>query len=524
MVEDRRRLPPRARPRTDFIDDAGLARRLMRMKNASVALFLLVGACGSDRDLQLDLDRRTEPGGPDPIGELSWVTTDLGSAQWNGVETLDWGDDGSLLASAVEDDRPPGAPPEWRTRLIRFAPDGEKLWSVLLDVNELDIGVPLPDGSDEDIQIHFSSATIGAIDQADDGTVVVAVNAAVSYTDYGSPAITVLTTTRSLIHWYDADGKLLATANLGGMTDFPKNDSVDDVVNVNSVRAVPDGSVVWSGMVSRGVNLDGLDLISEGAIGRAAQDGDRPWTVVLGKEQDFPDTIAPEEETARDLHLLPDGGVAVRGDFRGKLVIGDKTAHADDRGAYVARVDLDGNVTWLETFDAANTLGWWDSASGMGVADSGNLFAMIQFDDEETRVAEIDPNGDLVELRDVEWPPPQYPQGVDRDFEIMTVSGDSMVTAGSIAALGDEDVIPAFVAIHDVTGGLVDVRGFGPSKAGSEITSFMMDVGPQGQLAVGGTFKGEVDFGDGPIDTEPGIENQAFLVVYGPDGEGTDVD
>jgi hypothetical protein len=495
----------------------------MRMKHAAVALFLLVGACGSDRNLELDLDRQGDPVGPGSIGELEWLTTDLGSAQWTGVETLDWADDGSLLAAPVEDDRAADRAPEWRTRLIRFAADGERLWSVPLDVDEIDIGVPLPDGSDDAIYIHSSRATIGAIDQTEDGTIVIAVNAAVNYSDYDEPATGILETTRSLIQWYDADGDLLATANLGGMTDFPKNDSVDDVCGVNSVRGLPDGSVVWSGMVTRGEHLHGLDLVSEGAIGRVARDGDRPWTIVLGEELDFPNTISPEEETAVDLHLFADGGVAVRGGFRGDLVIGDRSAHADDRGAFVARLDLDGNVTWLEAFDAATSLGWWHSAPGMGVAGSGNLFAMIQFDDDEARVAEIDPDGELLELRDVQWPPPQYPKADDGDFQVMTVSGDAMVTAGSTAVPG-EDMIPAFVAIHDLAGGLVDVRGFGPQEAGSEIMPFMMDVGPQGQVAVGGTFKGVVDFGDGPVETEPGSESQAFLVVYGPSGGAIDVD
>jgi len=130
--------------------------------------------------------------------------------------------------------------------------------------------------------------------------------------------------TRSYIRSYDLDGNVLDTVLLGGITDFPSQDSVDELVGVNGIRALDDGSIVWSGDTSRGQHpIDPWTLVTEGSLGRLSADGTPLWTVVLGEEDDIPNMISPPEEIAMDVQPTADGGLAVRGPGR----VGEAVRH-----------------------------------------------------------------------------------------------------------------------------------------------------------------------------------------------------
>ena len=513
-------------------------------------LFLMAWACGSGVDLDVDLvgqvpgDSGAPGSAPGSIDELAWSHTEFGAGTYNYVPAVAWAADGTLVASGMADDRGPEGP-ETQARLTRFAAGGEPLWTVELDADELDVGLPIPAPS-EDVDLFWKSVTIDAVDVAADGTIVIAVNAAVDFIDDADSVAYPNTSTRSLVQWYDPDGGLLATVNLGGMTDFPRTDSRDDIVGLNSIRALPDGTAMWTGMSTKGLHPTAPDdLVAEGAIGRVAAHGEQPWTVVLGTELDFPSTVAPEEETAFDLHPTADGGVVLRGVFNGELVIGDRSARTNDRGMYVARLELDGQVSWLQAFDESEPVGFTSQGPGMGVTASGDVLAVVMFSGDHvppavpgsTRpcqggacVVEIDPQGQLSSLNALELPPLEFPDGEydSPDPRRMALAGDLMVVTGSASQdLGDHDVAwPGFVALHDLDGNLLAARGLGaPSPPPDSSSSvWVIAAGPDGQIAVGGDFYGAADLGAGTVVVEPPIESQGFLAVYEPVPFPPDVD
>ncbi|HTE53901.1 MAG TPA: hypothetical protein VK698_23760 [Kofleriaceae bacterium] len=109
----------------------------------------------------------------------------------------------------------------------------------------------------------------------------------------------------------------------------------------------------------------------------------------------------------------------------------------------------------------------------------------------------------------------------------MAVAGDVVVIAGSTCeGQPDQAAGPAFVALHDLDGTLTDVRGLGiqPAQPGTEGRAFVIAAGPDGRVAVGGTFEGAIDFGGGPITTDPSIEIQGYLAVFGPSPGPASVD
>lgn len=84
----------------------------------------------------------------------------------------------------------------------------------------------------------------------------------------------------------------------------------------------------------------------------------------------------------------------------------------------------------------------------------------------------------------------------------------------------------AFVAEYRPDGVLTHLRELGvpdPDPDGSSHSS-VIAAGPDGRIAVGGSFEGAIDLGDGPIEADPALDGQAWLAVYGPTPDAPEVD
>ncbi len=213
------------------------------MKNFSLAFLLLFGACGSQDD--------PEPAGPAPVASpetdaqspdtesgptippqegallpLEWAFTDFGQATYLNVGQLDFGPDDSLVVGSTIDDRSTNqyAP---CGRIDRFTADGAPLWTISSGSTSSPADMPVPEESDT-IQIDAKAVHLASIDHTADGRILVAFNVELDYYDYESEG-GFRESTRSYIRSYDLDGNVLDTILLGGTTDFPAQDSVDEL-------------------------------------------------------------------------------------------------------------------------------------------------------------------------------------------------------------------------------------------------------------------------------------------------------
>jgi len=499
----------------------------MRMKTTSLAFLLLLAACGSDEDL--------EPNGPGPTGgedtapprsgteppavaallDLAWSSTDYGQATYLSVGQLDWGPDSSLVVGSTIDDRslsifaPVG-------RIERFAADGTRLWTTELAFDEFADDLPVPPESDT-VQIFGKAAHVASIDHTVEGTILVAFSVVLDYVDFEASSF-ITFSARSYIRSYDPDGNVLDTIALGGVTDFPVNDSVDELAGITGIRALSDGSIAWTGATSRGTHPAGSDiLVTEGSVGLLSADGTPQWTVVLGQELDFPNMVAPAEEIAVDVQPTPDGGLALRGQFYGTLTIGDLSATTEREGTFVARLDLDGTPTWLATVDDSEPIGTGFAFPGMGIDSAGNLFSASHlFEDSQDRLIQVGPDGQVVG-HEVEL------DGV----ESLAVARDQVIVGGNalVEIAEDEYATPGKVEVREPDGAIVASRSFAttPVLAGQSSRTFTVAASDDGRIAVGGTFNGAIDLGDGTVMIEPGVDIGAYVAVYeAPNGDDRD--
>ena len=515
--------------RVESRDDIAALERLTRMKKFPLAFLFLVAACGSEDDPELtapvtsaDTDTKpagteTQPGDTEASGPvippqegallpLEWASTDFGQATYLNVGQLDFGSDDSLVVGSTIDDRSTNlyAP---RGRIDRFTADGALLWTVELGFDEFAGDIPVPEESDT-IQIDGKAVHLASIDHTADGQILVAFNVVLDYFDYESD-VGINYTTRSYIRSYDLDGNVVCTSPLGGVTDFPARDSVDELAGVNGIRALSDGSIVWSGDTTRGQHpFDHWTLVTEGSLGRLSADGTPLWTVVLGQELDMPNMIAPAEEIAMDVQPTADGGLAVRGHFHGTLTIGDLSATSTDRSTFVARLDLDGTPTWLATVLDSEPISGWFAFPGMGIDSAGNLFtASYIFAEDTTHLIQVSPSGEILT---------QVALG---DVETLAVSADDHIVVGgsTLIELGDDQYAwPGRVEVRQPDGTIVASRLFATADPQPDESSraFAVATSPSGRIAVGGTFDAAIDLGAGTVTSTPGVDISAYVAVY----------
>jgi hypothetical protein len=218
------------------------------------------------------------------------------------------------------------------------------------------------------------------------------------------------------------------------------------------------------------------------------------------------DDHPPEQPT--DLALTPDGGIV--------LMASHTPGQNPDAGvwaAYVIQFDPDGNERWRKVFDG--------SGDGLVIAaaPSGNVVVAGSFqksmsigehrlqddpDDYHQFVAEFEPDGKVVGLRQLDLPESIVGGEIDVVPNAATMHGDQLVMAGRYLVGGDP-VAPNgyYAAAYGLDGTLVSERlvpvtdsdpfgaGFGPVAA---------DATPEGPVALAGAFVGQVDLGGGEVD------------------------
>jgi hypothetical protein len=490
-----------------------------------LTLFFIAAGCSSGVDLELDLL------GPPPSNAapaaLVWAAT--GGPHYADYTEVAWVSDGSVAVAGslypVED---PDITEE-TGYLARFAADGTLMWSHRIDGESL-LGDTLPDDDGED-RIVDVQTSIDAMDALDDGRVVVAITTMTTVIEPPNASLS----GRSFLQWYAADGSLVQTSALDA------TDGNEALVTPLGLLALPDGGVVLSGATTRGPDPAGTGPeITGGAVVRLDADGNVAWRTPAGVDQ-IVSSLGPIQ-TVNDMSLMPDGGIALRGDFSGAVTVGDRHASGIDEsyGTYVARLEPDGTCTWLRTFNEATGLNH-PSGRTMDVTPDGHLLVagfftdslqMDEFtleapdDDLVYFLAELDAGGTVVNLRALDNLPAAVGDNGFGAMDALVLDDNQVVVAGTTQESfashgGDCDDLEialegAYVARYDLAGHIVDAQrmAVAPRESADQGYANAVDLSPEGRLAVTGRFGGRADFGAGPV--QANSLSEGFVAVYDP--------
>lgn len=454
------------------------------MIRLSVPLFLMATAlgCGSDIDLQLDSKRgpatpadpaaEPPPEAPSapPLGALAWSRTGFGQPGY--VHDLVWTTEGGLTAT-VPMQKEDGNESVRLPLLTSHDPDGALDWEVEASSDEF----------------------LGRLSATEGGGVVVAVMPEWLDVPPGEPAG---------LDWYD-EGALTASWRPA------EGDTEDTLREVHAVQALPDGGVFWTGRTLS----DDLGTWTPLA---ARLDPDRQLLWLVTVPSPNPDDGS---SAIHDVALTADGDVVAVGSY--------EQAPPNDNlngSSFVVRFAADGTEAWRLAFlgDA--------QSNGIAVAPSGNIVVAGVFrgsmtvgdllledrpngvNGHEHFVVELDPAGEPLRLNH-----PEIPAAIDSD-EIgvipnsMTILGEDVVLSGMYYTFSsDSPQLSGYYSASNTLDGDLVAEILFPVEVNEQPAGFgpvASDADAEGRLALGGSFGGRVDFGDGEVDS--GEDKYGFAI------------
>ena len=436
------------------------------------ALFVVMAAapaCGSTVDLQIDAEAGSDR---TPItGDLIWSQTVFGPLQGY-VGDLVWTEGGGMVATIPRFEKNLG---DRAPTMAAHEPDGALRWSV-------------SDGG-----------FFGVLAATGGGGVVVA-RSYEGLDGASAPAG---------LDWFDGDGGLTASWRL------PATDATDALQMVNAAVAMPDGGVLWAGVTADGVAV----------AGRLDAAGPLMWMVPVELAGNTSYFTQPA-----DVAVTADGGIVILVGLFGPFAPEGEPG-VERHAVHVVRLEADGSEVWRVVLDGS-------AQRDLELAPSGNLVVSGVFqswmtagdfrlesddpNDVQPFVAEIAPDGQVLRATELEVPastsisPETY-------VDSATLSGDRVIVAGRYFTFDATDLPSgAWVAEYDLDGAALGEMLLPMSKGDPATGPRVLDVEPTGRLAIGGSFAGSMDFGDGEVSSGKGFPMKPFIAVY--DLSPTDVD
>jgi hypothetical protein len=264
----------------------------------------------------------------------------------------------------------------------------------------------------------------------------------------------------------------------GGNFLWAKSLGAGGMVEANAVAADGAGNVYVAGQLMGQPDFDPGDGVTtldslgdpDAFVAKLSPGGDLLWAKRFG---------GAEYSVARDIAVAPDGTAYVGGSFTGDIRFDDLTQATTTGflGAYLVRLDADGNVVWAKPFGGPGTT----DLSAVAHDGAGGVYALGTL----TGEAELDPG-----------------------------SGAAIVSA-------PEDTTAAFLTKLTEDGEFRWARHFG-GTADAAIEAADLTADASG-VAVTGTFWGPVDFDPGPgtFNLASVDLGDAFLLRLNAEGEFT---
>jgi hypothetical protein len=248
-------------------------------------------------------------------------------------------------------------------------------------------------------------------------------------------------------------------------------------------------------------------------VAKYAPDDSLVWVRSLGG-----DTVSSElTDVARELAVGPNGDVYVVGEFTGSSIFGATTLTSvgDDDG-FVAKLDASGYVLWAKRW--GNTAG--DSAKGIDVDAAGNAYALGGRLGDAYDIMKFSPSGSPL------WTKTIVNRSMLGSAELAVNATGTVYVAGSFDGTVDFDpsaktkyvssgaARAGFVLKLDTNGKFGWVSPFigktvGSTKSASGATSIALD--GSGNIIVGGTFNGTVDFNPSSTTTFLTTQSGGFI-------------
>jgi hypothetical protein len=243
-----------------------------------------------------------------------------------------------------------------------------------------------------------------------------------------------------------------------GHDEWYKQFSGSDDVLASDVGLDPAGNIILVGSFEGTVNFGGSTLINEQSrslyLSKFDPKGQHIWSHGYGEH---------EYGSAWSVATDADGNVVLAGDFRGDIDFGGGPLKSKgDYDIFIVKFDPDALFRWNRSFGDHET----QCVSDISITDAGSILVTGCF-----------------------W-------------------GEVDFGGRRLRSLGESDI---YVAALDKDGGHLWSDGFGDPADDQSGVSIAID--DQGKVIVGGDFRGTVDFGSGPLQSEDEID--IFLVKFG---------
>ncbi len=246
-------------------------------------------------------------------------------------------------------------------------------------------------------------------------------------------------------------------------------------------------------------------------------------------------------ETGNDIAVDKAGNVYVTGYYQSNPLDFGVTAALTNAGgsdAFVAKYDAAGNEVWIKGIGGTGS----DKSNAIAVDEAGNVYitggfsgsvnfspgsgtALLTAVNGDGFLAKYNTNGDYVWVRNLGG---DGTTGPDEGTAVALDSAGNIYVTGSFSGTAHHDTITLiaagsidiFVAKYDTAGNCMWAHGMGDNNV--DVGSCIA-VSESGEVYIGGTFRGDVDFNTGPgaaaILTSMGTNSDAFVAKYNANGD-----
>lgn len=308
----------------------------------------------------------------------------------------------------------------------------------------------------------------------------------------------------------------------GGATKFAGAFGDASVQTGSAIAFDKSGNILVAGSFGGTINLGGTTLSSAGGddvfVAKFAPSGQLLWAKSFGDGN---------VQTAAGIGVDANGNVYVTGNFKGGINFGGGTLSATGTlfiDVFLAKLSTDGSHVWSKSFGDENV----QNVRGLSVDTAGNVVIAGFFQNDINFGGSLLTSAGLYDMFVAKFNATGMHQWSRRFGD---AAGDQNARAVAIDGTGNVYLAGDAASSIDVGGGAMSAAGkpsafvakldpmgnamwakLSAGDAMSKGVANAISVGSNGDVAIGGSFRGAFDFGGTPV-TNPGVDD-AFVTVF----------